>query len=74
MRTRSIYVEALVALLNLAECCDTRAGVHGVRGGNEIGVGSGRIHPECTERRQVLTVEEAQGFQGDPQPACSPPE
>jgi hypothetical protein len=42
--------------------------------GNEFGVCSGRIYPECTEGRQVLTVEEAPGFNGEPQPECSPPE
>ena len=35
---------------------------------------SGRIHPVCKEGRQVLTVEESPGFQGEPQPDCSPPE
>ena len=40
--------------------------------GIDIGLCSGRIHPVCTERRQVLTVEENLVF-GEPQPECLPP-
>ena len=42
--------------------------------GNEFGVCTGRIFPECTERRQVLIVEEMTVNFGDPQPECQPPE
>lgn len=41
--------------------------------GKELGVCSGWIYPECTERRQVLTVQESL-VSGEPMPACLPPE